>query len=162
MIAPYGKIGDLSGYNQYLSYQLENYVVATNTSEYLIYFNVFFFALGNKSFPLLRMIDFIIQLSLEAYKLESMLSGLPYMHKNKNGTRKWIELFLGNEYPSQWMKYMSYSDGRLEFLHFVRVVICHKLNYRLSDKFVNFLIFSIFAELLPHLQLTLWTQLEFK
>ena len=58
------------------------------------------------------------------------------------------------------MDHRLYSDEPIEFLCFVENVLSHKLQFNLTDKFVDFLLFATYPKLLCTLQYNLWNMDE--
>ncbi|KAL6857228.1 hypothetical protein ACP4OV_018610 [Aristida adscensionis] len=132
--------------------------------EYLSCYHSFFIPLGNKASALLRVIDLILSLDPECPTpldpkgrlVDALLTGLPYTSGHK---KLWYELAESNAYLKQWFDYRIYfQTNRLEFLRLLRAVICHKLLYGLSNKFVDFLIYAVYPDVLSFFQKSLWEQ----
>ncbi|CAO2169848.1 unnamed protein product [Urochloa humidicola] len=117
--------------------------------EYLICYHSFYIPLSNKCTALLRIIDRMIENPDATFTqrcLQCMLS---------TGV-DWQPIARSNEYLEQWLNFRTYSFNRRQFILYLRAIIVHKLEHKLPDKFVDFLLYATFQTVLMNLQKTLW------
>lgn len=114
--------------------------------EYRICFHTFFIPLSNKSPALLRIIDAILELPRDGESFQWFVREV-LAHK-----QDWKVIVQNNVYLEQWLQYRIYGPSRREFICYLRAITCHKLEHGLPEKFVDFLVYPVFQDVLKNLQ----------